>query len=252
MDILIETTIQYDRLFASNQCKQAIRKVLETHSLKTTTYVMGEYYSRYLKDFLKICHILNQENDIYNAEKRLFEGAFGSQEKDRRHKLFIFIRETCSNDIDLIKENYKRILELIIHRPLYGIEGELLDETGCNKAKCRIEYENDIPKLINNRCRKDDNICRILEFWEKHINGVNNLSTSSDIEKKTKDALLVVLDNIENCRGNNCRDLGDLIIALETLALEDGAVCSTNKNHFRPICEAINAKLLLPDYSFKS
>lgn len=47
----------------------------------------------------------------------------------------------------------------------------------------------------------------------------------------------------EISKGNACRNLGDCIIALESLELGDGCVVTSNEADYKPICRKIGVQL---------
>lgn len=75
---------------------------------------------------------------------------------------------------------------------------------------------------------------------------------TAKINQKFADILHKGKNKIEELKGNNCRDIGDVIICLETKELKkDFAVCSSNKKDFEPICDCLNIDLRSPDYREK-
>ena len=50
-----------------------------------------------------------------------------------------------------------------------------------------------------------------------------------------------ILDDFNECKGNNCKILGDLIIALEVLP--EHILLTSNISDFKPICEAVKTQV---------
>ena len=46
MNLLLDTTIQIDRITGSKERKNAVAAILQDHRLFCSTYVKGEFYSR--------------------------------------------------------------------------------------------------------------------------------------------------------------------------------------------------------------
>ena len=46
-------------------------------------------------------------------------------------------------------------------------------------------------------------------------------------------------------KGNACKSLGDCIIALESLELENGCVVTSNEADYLPICQEIGAQAVV-------
>ncbi len=247
MKVVLDTTIQIDRIFGSNKRLKRIDEVLRGNELISTTYVLGEYFYNIVNDYVTLYNIFLQENDIEQTGCRITEKVFG-RSQGRMFKLFNNLAANCDYDLELIKDNLDNYLHIIIER-FYDELVEVLNETECNKAKAFVTYEDGIPKLENIFCSKKEEQCQICEFWKKRKEKLELLLENEKYDDSLKDIIRKSLLKAENFKGRNCQKLGDTVIVSEAAGKEEMAVCSSNRQDFEPICESMGIKLISPDYS---
>ena len=105
------------------------------------------------------------------------------------------------------------------------------------------------------RCQKDWDQCslpRFLKLKQKRLRHLLDLSRSSkyQVNKGFQNIASIcekVLDDFNQCKGNNCKVLGDLIIALEVLP--EHILLTSNISDFKPICEAVETSVRFIEYS---
>lgn len=243
----LDTTIQIDRIFGSDKRKNRISDVLEGKELITSTYVLGEYFNNIVNDYITLYHIFLQERNVEQTGCRITEKAFG-RSQGRMFKLFNNLAAHCDYDMELIEYNLDNYLQILIGRFHEGIEGELLDETECNRAKAKVIYDEGIPRLESIKCSKEKNQCKICEFWKKRSEALEELLENNDYDEKLKNIIREALQTSKNFKGRNCGKLGDTIIAAEIMGKEDVGVCSSNAKDFEPICDTFKIPLVVPDY----
>ena len=61
MKVVLDTTIQIDRIFGSNKRLKRIDEVLRGNELISTTYVLGEYFYNIVNDYVTLYNIFLQE-----------------------------------------------------------------------------------------------------------------------------------------------------------------------------------------------
>lgn len=250
MNILLDTTIQIDRITGSKERKKAVEDVLRGNDLFCSTYVLGEYYSNLVNDLMTLYALFMIDKNITETGKRINERVFG-RSQPRVSKLFFHILELCDENIDEIKDLFSLYFDLIQDEFYIDIK-EILDTTKCARSKRKIVYEDGIPSLTEVHCTKEVEICGICPFWRDCQKAIEQILKEKDVDIKIKEILCSAKTNEKEYRGKNCMTLGDTIISLEALKAERNmAVCTSNKKDFKPLCDSINVKMVSPDYSWK-
>ncbi len=251
MDLLLDTTIQVDRITGSARRKEAIETVTKGNKLYCSTYVLGEYYDNIVTDFVTLYNLFMMNKSVAETGKLINEQVFG-RSRDRVYKLFFNIVELCENDLEEIEDAFLTYTDLIQDGFYNGLEDELLNSINCPRAEREITFEDDMPVLSKVSCRKDNEICNVCEFWENASVEREQIVASNDVGINIVDILNAAKNDESRYRGNNCKTLGDTVISLEACKDEkDLTVCSSNAKDFQPICDAIGVKLVSPDYSWK-
>lgn len=241
MKALIETTIQIDRIFKSKK-KATINKFMKENECYCSTYVLGEFKANMINDFLTLYGIIRTENNWADVNEAIAE-VYSSRQKSRFLNLLSELQRDYGEDYELIKEQLEGYPELLLHRFERGIEPALLNSTDCARAKAELDTERMTWKDKGVRCRKEYDQCAIAQFWEKNKELVHDMEKEEGIQDKMKKPLGCLNEKGEIPKGNACRSLGDCIIALESLELEDGCVVTSNEVDYKPICQKIGAQL---------
>ena len=250
MDLLLDTTIQIDRLTGSKERKTAVAKVLDNNTLFCSTYVLGEYYNNLVNDFVTLYDLFMMYKDIEETGKHISEQAFG-RKQSRMTKLYFSILDLCDRNVEEMEDAFSLYADIIQDAFSFGLE-EIINTTKCAKADRKISYEDGVPVLKPVHCTKEKEICNICSFWKECQQEIDKIVEQNQVDKEIKDILKDAKENEKEYRGNHCMTLGDTIISLEALKdKHDLGVCSSNKKDFEPICDAIGVELVVPDYSWK-
>jgi hypothetical protein len=250
MDLLLDTTIQIDRITGSKERKEAVEKILKDNKLYCTTYVLGEYYSNIVNDLVTLYSLFLLDKDIGETGKRITEKVFG-RSQSRVSKLYANILDMCNFDVDEVEDTFQLYMDLIQDEFYLNLE-EVLNKTKCVRAERKIAYEDGRPVLSNARCRKGEENCDICLLWKEAEQETEQILMSEEMDEKILKILRAAKENSREYRGNNCKTLGDTVISLEAKKSEyELRICSSNRKDFQPICEAIGLQLVVPDYSGK-
>ncbi len=251
MDLLLDTTIQIDRITGSKERKEAVDKVLKDNKLYCTTYVLGEYYSNIVSDLVTLYALFLMDKDIGETGKRITEKVFG-RSQSRMSKLYANILAMCNFEVSEVNDTFQLYMDLIQDEFFLNLE-EILNQTKCIRANRNITYEDGVPVLSNARCRKNEERCDICLLWKNAEQETERILTSEEMDERIRQVLCAAKENPQEYRGNNCRTLGDAVISLEAKKSEyELKICSSNRKDFQPICDAIGLKLVAPDYSGKN
>ncbi len=241
MEILLDTTVQIERIFKRAK-KEKIEKIIAEHRCGSSTYVLGEYKSTIVKDFVALYNIMCMEDSLAGVREHINDTVF------HRHfqRIYYIYNDICklyNDDFELIKEHLGMYPKLLEHRFWYGLEPGLMDGTRCHRAKAKVLVQGKKAEIPDVNCSKKDNFCQSCEFFEMHREAFLELKDEKNLPEKMKNAIRKVLEGSELLKGDICRTLGDCIIALEALGTEGNMVCTTNEKDFRPICNAIGINM---------
>lgn len=193
MNLLLDTTIQIDRIIGSKERKAAVEEVLKNNNLFCSTYVLGEYYNNLVNDFVTLYGLFMLDKDIDETGKRISERVFG-RSQSRISKLYFHILQLCDRDIEEIEDTFSLCLDLIQDAFYFGIE-EVINTTECAKADRKVNYEDDVPVLNPVHCTKEKKICNICFFWKACQQEIAKVVEQKQIDKRIK--------NILNCAKEN-------------------------------------------------
>ena len=182
MDILLDTTIQIDRITGTKQSQKAIKDVLAYRNVYSSTYVLGEYYATVVSDLVTLYALFLQDKDIGETGKRITEQVF-ARSQSRVSKLYANILAMCEFDVEEVEDTFQLYMDLIQDEFFLNLEGTL-DGTKCVRGSRKIEYEDNIPFLPEARCRKSEKICDICPFWERARQEAEKLMGSQEIEDR--------------------------------------------------------------------
>lgn len=242
MEALLDTTIQIDRIFKRGK-KEKIKKYLGEHECGSSTYVLGEFKNNIIKDCIALCNIMQIEDSLSGVRKNINEKVF-NRSFQRMYYIFDDLCDLYEEQYELIKEELLTYSKRLERRFYYGISQELLNETGCHRAGAVIVQGENVIKLQGIGCTQKDDFCNICDFWKENINLVEGLDCNKTISIKMKKALSAVKEDCKKAKGNNCKSLGDCIIAVEALNTEKKAVYTSNLKDFKPICDHIGVDII--------
>ena len=249
MSVVLDTSVQIARIFGSKDKKSRISEVIDNNACYCTVYVLGEFYATIINDYATMYAIIDQADDLNEAEKKVNEKAF-YRSQSRMHKIFIFLRERYDNNLSDIQLYIKTVFDLLIHKFYKGIEKNLLSGSKCNRANAYIEYVEGCPIVQNLNCRKTDNHCDISTLWNNYYDIISKLADEHAVNEKIKRTIAATTASIPP-KGNNCRSVGDCVICLEAIDENIDTVCTNNSTDFLPITKHLGLKLIVPQYSNK-
>lgn len=240
MEILLDTTVQIERIFKRKR-KREIEKVISEYVCGSSTFVLGEYKYTMVKDFVTLYNIMQIEDNLVGVREHINDNVF-HRSFQRVYYVFNDLCKMYEDDYDLIKEELHTYPKRLERRFKYGLEPKLLNGTECHRAGAKVIFEKEKADIPEVNCTKRDEFCRSCQFWKENEEKVSGLEKDKELEEKLKNALEKALAG-EQVKGNLCRSLGDCIISLEALETEKKMVCTTNIKDFKPICDYIGIKI---------
>jgi hypothetical protein len=238
----MDTTVQADKYLGSKDKRQYIISICKKNKLISSTYVLGEFKSSFLRDATALYTLVLDSYDIPEVLIRL-EETFSKRIDDRMSKLLgNLIRELGLNKDELLDRLEYYIEDLLIKRFKQDLDSILLDDTKCLRSNAKPYKENSTWK-IDTHCRQSQHPkCCIISFFEKNREDAVKIIDLPVHMEKIQKLLVKVLSKQVKPYGNNCRTLGDTIICLE--APKGSCIFSTNKKDFIPLCEKLKKTLI--------
>lgn len=241
MEILLDTTVQIERIFKRKR-KEKIEEMISAYHCGTSTYVLGEFNNNIVKDFVALFNIMQMEKDLAGVRYNINDNVF-NRDYQRIRYIFDDLCNLYNDNYELIKEQLYLYSKHLLRRFRYGLVPELINDTGCHRAEAIVKLENGAAVLENISCSQTDNFCEICDFWQRHNEEAKKILADSVVSLKVKEVLNKIFKCGQQPKGNRCRTLGDCIISLEALHTDRKQVCSTNVKDFKPICDCIGVDL---------
>lgn len=242
--IFLETTIQADRNFSHRTIRKEISEKLSGKELISSTYVLGELVSNFLRNSIAFYNLLVESETTNEALARFGERFFSARQFSRVMKVFASITE----DGNMRKQEVLDRLDLLIEdtmldRYLDDLK-EIINQTKCARASAR-PYKEDGLWRINIKCRKKPKPgCLIEEFLKVNKKTFAELESIGD---KHLENCIGTIKNINQGKdipyGTSCWDIGDAIICHESPA--DSPIYTTNLKDFKPICKLLGKNLFI-------
>lgn len=253
--VQLDTTIQIYRIFSHSSVRLVLLELFKRCQPFVSVYVLYEFKRSLIKAIMTFYTYVKEENTIDDAMDRASRTFSG---RVKTHFINIF-RELIKNPGIANERREKLLIRL---RRMF--EWELLDifeedvsyipdHIKCTPAKANPKkgIEQFIKQL---KCQKDWEQCSLpsfLKLKQKRLKRLIDLSVSSEYQKDQAFQNIAslckkVLDDFNQCKGNNCKILGDLIIALEVIP--EHILLTSNIRDFKPICEAVKTSVKFIKY----
>ena len=253
--VQLDTTIQIYRISSHSSVKKVLLEIFNHCRPFVSKYVLYEFKRSLIRAVITFYTFVKEENNIDDAMDRASRTFSG---REKTHFINIF-RELIKNPGFAYGSKEQRLIRL---RRMF--EWELLDvfEDGVtytpDHIKCtpaKADPKEGIEQFIKQlKCQKDWEQCSLpsfLKLKQKRLKHLIELSVSSEYKKDRTFQNIAsicekVLDDFNQCKGNNCKILGDLIIALEVMP--DHILLTSNICDFKPICEAVKTSVRFIKY----
>jgi hypothetical protein len=261
--LFLDTATQVARHWHADSERQELGRQLGDRKLYCSRYVGCQYRAVLLNSAVALFNLLIHFRDLKRAlrESTHYQNAEVAQipltsgVQKRIEQIGLWMLEFCSYEeqVQRLQDLIEDVWETQFHQ---GVELPLIDETGCL-------YVTDPPEAGESGgynpakvwCTlADPQPCRIEQFWESHRTDLELLANMDVDAIKAQPKDTQELEKVKEAarrvrggkppRGRCCMvDLSDAIICLEsTHCPEAVAVHSTNKKHFRPLCEILGVE----------
>ena len=105
MEILLDTTVQIERIFKRAK-KEQIEKIIEENNCGSSTYVFGEYKRNMVRDFVTLYNIMCIEDSLAGVRENINDTVF-HRDFQRVYYIYNDLCKMYNDDYGLIKENVK-------------------------------------------------------------------------------------------------------------------------------------------------
>lgn len=240
--VFLETTIQADRNFSHRANREKIRNSLEGKQLISSTYVVGELISNFLKNTTTFQNLLFESQTTSEALSRFGERFYSTRQFSRVMKIFASVTE----DGNMQKEDVLDRLDILIENTMIDRFQDdlviLINDTKCTRAIARPIKEDGLWH-IKFECRKKPKPqCFIREFINFHTTTFKLIESITD---KNLELCIEIIKKINSGKelpyGTSCWKIGDAIICHESP--KDALIYTTNKKDFIPICQKVGKEL---------
>lgn len=164
MNILLDTTIQINRLFKPKD-REIIKHIIDHNDCYCSTYVLGEFKANIVRDFVTLHSIMQIEENLTEVYQRIAE-VYSARQKTRLLYIVNDLARLYDEDFDLIKEHLEIYPKKLLRRFYYGVNKKVLDKTKCARANAVLEFEDGAVRLKGISCNKRNTQCEIKNFWE--------------------------------------------------------------------------------------
>lgn len=241
MEALLDTTIIIERIF-KRKYKEAIGDLIKKCDCGISTYVLGEFKSNIVKDFVTLYNIMLVEESLDGVRDSINDNVF-YRSYQRVYYVYNDLCKMYNNNYQLIKVELETYGDRLERRAKVGLSLNMLNETECHRAEAEVVCKEGKMKILGVNCTKEDTFCNRCAFWDKVKAIVYDLEKEKGIPSKMKEPLKKLNQENEIPAGNACRSLGDCIIALEALETTQKKVYTTNVKDFKPICDYIGVEV---------
>ena len=262
--LLLDTTVSIDRLKSRNRRRHIDLIASDYVACLVTGISLLEFKAVYLEALLLIHARLSRPNANFEDERFLLVEKLHPQSKLRAHLLFElqskFARPNASGIVDQVRlaEKVKFYLQQAIpaayraFRTRQGVDFVNQARIGCPRAEEEPRFKQrrfaeNLPTCranINRWCVVEEYIC---QHADRLITGLRDHLQNSPPESPAEgEQLTNALGILERVRSHperrlshqDCRKLGDCLIALEGIGLAND-VLTTNKKDWEPLCRLL-------------
>lgn len=259
--LFLDTTTQIARYWHSDTEREEIERQLEGRRLYSSHYVKCQYKGTLLNSIIYLHNLLSKWRDLNRAlreagnymNRQVAGGSLTPGVQQRIRDIGLWIIDYCPS----YEEQSGRLQDLIEDawetEFRQGLEEPLVDETRCKYTEGTPEMrDSGMYRPLSTKCTKTEPpACNISAFWDNHrvhLDALVQMNVDSlqaqPKDKAEKERIKKHAGRIakgDMACGQRCKvHLSDAIICLEsTHCPEPVAVHSTNKKHFRPLCEVL-------------
>jgi hypothetical protein len=256
----LDTTVMLEQFKVASRAAKVVKALSHFRFKSTSTFARHEMNRTWLSDLAYLyeqARKYNRIEDIYAQIGRSFHG--GQYARLTRcleimQSLLSVSPGTISRDAELARLR-SHIAHAITNMHAYWNRKIVhqFDGTLCFIATIRpVMAPNGMIEFALGRCKTKNIRCCVHDFFDQHRNlfekvrtKVNSLKDASNQLKAAAETLLQTANNSKHlCDSNNCRRIGDALIAIDSESVP--VMAANNDRDWVPIAEALEKKLINP------
>lgn len=217
MEYFLDTSIQYTRMIGHSNDREQIKRIIDNNQVKCSRYVLMEFKRGFLQGLVLFHSYIKEESKIEDAYAR-FSNLYSGREKTIMLGLTGLLIREFPDKYSLLRRLERYIEWELIDNFENGIE-YIEDKIKCSLSTIEpVKIENYAMEIS---CKKTDNKCDLQNFMRINKKRLKILleksQESSAVPNLQKLSKLYeeILKDYNEAKGNNCKTLGDNIIALE-------------------------------------
>lgn len=242
--IYLDTTIQADRYYEIRSVREKIKEKLNGHELLSSTYVLGELKSNFLKDLTQF-YVFLSDPDVENYNEALVRFQRYAGYHNRAYGRVLKVLNRLNDDGNMNKNDLLArldiIIETIFERRFYKGVSEVVNNTGCVRAQAKPVKEGYLWNIDHGCRKKQPPACNIVDYVNANLKEMSSFA-STNIARQMKMVLDQGRAEPTVLYGRKCWKTGDAMITLE--APRDSVIYTTNTDDFRPLVQVTGHALL--------
>lgn len=253
--VLVETSIQIDRLIGSTTTQTAIEVHLATAPCHfvSSPYIFMEFQRAVLADYGRVYHAILERKNWNDAAHALRSGPLSYRPRALGRALHILTQTMVVSHLE--RENALELLRVQIQYDLplrfWRLLQPIVDPIACDLVMVGVRPTTDQHFAIADVCHKESASCYLPEFLAGHhvelLAIANYLGAHPNVLKdqvRLERLLQAVIDDPRAALGQAaCWPLGDVIIVLQALP---AALLWTRDADFQPLAQALGLTLYQP------
>jgi hypothetical protein len=244
--LYLDTTVFHSRELGDSATKTKIGEFLKDKTKATSSYVQMEINRTVLKDAIYLHSMMVEEANLPAVFTRL--QSYPATDRRIRRCLQMLGAITQQRQLQLAN-SMARLENLIIFfaRSMYAWDVDIVPSgTKCPLSDPQIQHDSGT-YTINMSCTRRAPVCDVSTFMKNRTSDLERILAGTKGVSGLGDLVTLiekVITNPEEAKGRNCMTLGDLIICLDSPS--DYVICSTNTEHFQPICKSLAKQFVSP------
>jgi hypothetical protein len=232
----LDTSIAINKTIGHSKERKEIEIFVKEGDCFISTYVIGEFKTKLIKDCIFIHAILKKERNIQDAFVTI-SNMSAELSTERSLKLLALGIEKKMWNREFAIVFFENLIEMDLMNALLKDISIFKSPTSCGKERQEPNKENSIYKICLD-CTKLD--CKIGNFCR---NNKRNFESTIRVTRNTEgDLRAFLLSDTSPTGKQKCKDFADEIIAIE---MPENSALISGDNHHKDICDVLGKKCII-------